>query len=108
MPRQDTCTIMYLRWSRRRIILYQTVWGGKHCQQVRGSSRKVLKEAAKYCGQAEGTEEIFASLRVRFKLSAREATSMLTSIRKEHETSLAKHAVEVGETTGGAGISRLV
>lgn len=67
------------RWQRRTD-------GGQ--QRPKYTMREALKETAQDCGQADETEDIFGTLGEK---EAREATSRLTSFRKDHKMSLAKH-----------------
>lgn len=58
-------------------------WGGAF---TRLHLKEAIKDSAKDCVKAEETEQIFAACRVQVGLTAREATSSLTSIRKETKT----------------------
>ena len=57
--------------------------------------REALKKNAEGCGRAPSVLAVYAALRARFGLSPREARSRLSTLRKEHRTSLQEHAAEV-------------
>lgn len=62
--------------------------------------RNGLKDQAKDCGNQDTTTEIFASLRSRFGLTAKEARRRLSNIRRDAKTSLQEHADEVARLVG--------
>lgn len=57
--------------------------------------REALKESAKDCCRGHTVEDIFASLRLRFGLTPREARAKLSALKKENKTPLQEHAVLV-------------
>jgi hypothetical protein len=56
-----------------------------------------LKDEARDCGGAEDVESIQEALRARYGLTAREARSRLTQLRKDYKTPLQEHAAWVEE-----------
>ena len=57
--------------------------------------REVLKEGARECGRPDQVADIFALLRSRYGLTAREARSKLSSLKKDTRCSLYDHATLV-------------
>lgn len=57
--------------------------------------RAALKDTARDCGKAQTVDGIFANLRARFGLTAREAKAKLAVLRRDHKTTLQEHACEV-------------
>lgn len=69
---------------------------------IRFQLREILKDTASDFGQAEEVADIFAALKTRFGVTAREAMSRLTSLRKKPKATLAEHAAEVKKLVGVA------
>ena len=61
--------------------------------------RASLTESAQSCGNADSVEEVFQALQGRFGMSAREARSRLTHLKRSSKTSLSEHATEVSRLT---------
>ena len=57
--------------------------------------REALRQEARDCGKANDVAGIFELLRSRFGLTNREARARITSLRRDHQTSLQAHAAEV-------------
>ena len=57
--------------------------------------REALKEGAQDCGRGATVAAVFTALRARYGLSPREARSRLSTLRKEFQTTLQEHAVDV-------------
>ena len=57
--------------------------------------RAALRDAATDCGQADTVDRIYAALRARFGVTARDAWNKLANLRRDYETSLEEHSTEI-------------
>ena len=62
--------------------------------------RAALRENARDCGKAETMAGVFAALRARFGMTAREARARLATLRRDSKITLQEHAAEVERLVG--------